>query len=100
MVNPSTVKLRQCPVILYPHKTIRGMNKSIPPEGINLYRSSIPLKTKIRPKTQNVNAKHLQCQCIVSGRSCGPLSYIFDIGLYLYVHLSLTPPLTPSVQTA
>src|SRR6218665_2188998 len=57
------------------------MNKSISPDGITLYRVS-PLKTKIRHKTQNVNAKHLQCQCIVSGRSCGPSPYIF--GIYLF----------------
>src|SRR6218665_298319 len=38
-----------------------------------------PLKTKIRHKTQNVNAKHLHFQCTVSGRSCGPSPYIFDI---------------------
>jgi len=42
-----------------------------------------PLKTKIRHKTQNVNAKHLQCQCIVSGRSCGPSPHIYDIYLFL-----------------
>jgi len=29
--------------------------------------------------TQNGNAKHLQCGCIVSGRSCGPSPHIFDI---------------------
>jgi len=57
------------------------MNKSISPDGINLYIVS-PLKTKIRHKTQNVNDKHLQCQCIVSGRSCGPSPYIFDIYLF------------------
>ena len=54
-----------------PHKTIRRMNKSTPrmeSTGIEC----IPLKTKIRYKTQNVNAKHLRCQCIVSGRSCEP----------------------------
>src|SRR6218665_217977 len=38
-----------------------------------------PLKTKIRHKTQNVNAKHSQCQCIISGRSCGPSPCIFDV---------------------
>src|SRR6218665_814968 len=41
-----------------------------------------PRKTKIRHKTQNVNGKHLQCQCIISGRSCGPSPYIFDIYLF------------------
>src|SRR6218665_2931668 len=43
-----------------------------------------PPKTKIRHKTQNVNAKHLQCQCLVSGRSSGPSSHtcIFDIYLF------------------
>jgi len=41
-----------------------------------------PLKTKIRHNTQNVNAKHLRCQCLVSGRSCGPSPYIFDIYLF------------------
>jgi len=30
-------------------------------------------------KTQNVNAKHVQCQRIVSGRSRGPSPYIFDL---------------------
>src|SRR6218665_175961 len=63
------------------HKTIRGVNKSIPPDGINRYTVS-PLKTKIRLKTQNVNAKHLRCQCIVSGHSYGPSPYIFDIYLF------------------
>jgi len=33
----------------------------------------------MRHKTQNVNAKHLQWQCIVSRNSWGPLPYIFDI---------------------
>ena len=37
-----------------------------------------PLKTKIRYKTQPVNAKHMQCQCIVSERSCGNSPYSFD----------------------
>src|SRR6218665_764590 len=60
-------------------KTIRGMNKSIPLDGINRYRVS--LKTKIRHKTQPVNAKHMQCQCIVSGRSCGPSTNVFDMYL-------------------
>jgi len=55
------------------------MNKSIPPDGINRYRVYYPIKTKIRHRTQNVNAKHLQSQCIVSGRSWGPSPYIFDI---------------------
>ena len=41
-----------------------------------------PLKTKIRHKTQNVNDKYLQCQCIVSRRSCGPSPYIFDVEDY------------------
>ena len=36
-----------------------------------------PLKLKLDIK-QNVNANHLRCQCIVSGRSCGPSPYIFD----------------------
>src|SRR6218665_1379321 len=57
------------------------MNKSISPDGINWYRVS-PLKSKIRHKTQNVNCKQLQCQGIVSGRSCGPSPYIFDIYLF------------------
>ena len=42
-----------------------------------------PLQTEIRHKTQNVNAKYLQCQCIVSGHSCGPSPYILDI-IYLF----------------
>src|SRR6218665_4219428 len=42
----------------------------------------MPLKTEIRHKTQNVIAKHLQCQCIVSGRSCRPSPYIFDRYLF------------------
>jgi len=33
-----------------------------------------PLKTNVRHETQPVNAKHMQCQCIVSERSCGPLA--------------------------
>src|SRR6218665_3250316 len=37
-----------------------------------------------RHKTQNINAKHLQCQCIVSGCSCGPLPYIFEIYLFFF----------------
>jgi len=41
-----------------------------------------PLKAKIRHKTQNVKAKHSQCQCIVSGCTCGPSPYIF--GIYLF----------------
>jgi len=42
-----------------------------------------PLKTKIKHKTQDVNAKHSQCQCIVSGRSCGPsLHYVWYIYLF------------------
>ena len=44
-----------------------------------------PLKTKIILKTQNVNAEHLWCQCMVSGCSCGPSPYIFDIyNIYLF----------------
>src|SRR6218665_2530471 len=70
---------RRCPVILYPPIRLSGgMNKSIHPDGINRYRVS-PLKLKIRHKTQNVNAKHLRCQCIISGRSCEPSPHIFDI---------------------
>ena len=38
----------------------------------------------ISHKTQNVNAKHLRCQCIVSGRSCEPSPHIFDIYLSLF----------------
>src|SRR6218665_334112 len=64
--------------ILSPIRQSGEMNKSIPP-GWNQPVYSIPLKTKIRHKTQNVNAKHLQCQCIVSGRSCGHSPCIFHI---------------------
>src|SRR6218665_2394343 len=36
-------------------------------------------------KKQNVNAEHLWCQCMVSGCSCGPSPYIFDIyNIYLF----------------
>src|SRR6218665_297035 len=49
-----------------------------------------PPKTKIGHKTQNVNVKHLRCQCIVSGLSCEPSPYIFDIGLYLFFSLKIT----------
>ena len=35
--------------IVSPHKTIRGMNKSIPPDGIDRYRVS-PLKLKLDVK--------------------------------------------------
>src|SRR6218665_4070400 len=57
------------------------MNKSIYP-GWNYPVYSIPLKNKIRHNTQNVNAKHLQCQCIILGRSCGPSPHIFDIYVF------------------
>ena len=71
----------RCPVILYPPIRLSGeMNKSIPPDRMNRYRVS-PLKLH---KTQNINAKHLQCQCIVSGCSCGPLPYIFEIYLFFF----------------
>ena len=35
---------------------------------------------------RNINAKHLQCQCIhvVSGRSCAPSPYVFGRPLYLF----------------
>jgi len=66
--------------IVSPHKTIRGMNKSIP--RMESTGIEYPLKTKIRHKTQNVNAKHFQCQCTASGRSCGPSPYFF--GIYLF----------------
>src|SRR6218665_2191116 len=50
---------------------------------MNRYRVSIlKLKSDIKVKTQNVNAKHSQCQCIVSGRSCGHSPYIFHIYLF------------------
>jgi len=39
-----------------------------------------PLKTKIKHKTQNVNAKHFQCQCIVSGRHISLLYISFFSG--------------------
>src|SRR6218665_980592 len=70
----------RCPMILYPPMRLSGgMNKSIPPDGINRYRVS-PLKLKLDIK-QNVNDKHLQC--IVSGRSCGASPYI----LYIYIYI-------------
>src|SRR6218665_191952 len=61
-----------------PHKTIRGMNINLSPR---MESTSIeyPLKTKIRHKTQNVNAKHLRCQCIVSGRSISLIYISFSV---------------------
>jgi len=57
----------RCPVILYsPIRLYGGMNKSLP--RMESTGIEYPHKTKIRHKTQNVNAKHLRCQCIVSGR--------------------------------
>ena len=47
------------------------MNKSIPPP-VESASIEYPLKLKIRHKTQHVNAKHLQFQCIISGLFCGP----------------------------
>jgi len=67
--------------IVSPHKTTRGMNKSIPPDEINRYGVS-PLKLKLDIKHKMLIINILQCQCIVSGRSCGPLLYIFDIYLF------------------
>ena len=52
--------------------------------------TGIPLKTKIRNKTQNVNAKHFLCQCIVSGRSCRPSPYrpLHVSLIYIYIYIS------------
>src|SRR6218665_2594446 len=58
-----------------------GVNKSIVPDGINRYRVS-PLKLKSDIKHKNVKAKYLQCQYLVSERSCRPSPYIFDIHLF------------------
>jgi len=44
-----------------------------------------PLKTKIRHNTQNVNAKDLQCQCIVSGRSRTFISFIYIRKYIFYI---------------
>ena len=60
------------------------MNKYIP--RMESTGIEYPLKTKIRHKTQNVNAKNLRCQCIVSGGSCVPSLYIFDIALFTADH--------------
>ena len=65
-----------------PFKTIWGLNKSILQMDY-MPVSSIPLKTNIRHKTQPVNAKHMQGQCIVSERSSERSPCIFDI--YLFV---------------
>src|SRR6218665_2483649 len=55
------------------------MNKSIPQtESTGIDYS---LKTKIRHKTKNVNATHLQCQCQYTPASL-PSPYIFDIYLF------------------
>jgi len=56
--------------VVSPHKTIRWMNNSNP--RMESTGIEYPLKTKILHKTQNVNVKHLQRQCIVSGRPCEP----------------------------
>src|SRR6218665_1262613 len=82
------VKYGRRPVILYlPIRLSGRMNKSMPADGINQYRVS-PLKLKLDIK-QNVNAKHLQYQCQVSGLSCGPSPYIFDIYLFFSADHSL-----------
>jgi len=51
----------------------------------------IPIKTKIRHKTQNVNAKHLRCQFIVSGRSVAPADLRPISMIYTYLSLFSGP---------
>src|SRR6218665_4054559 len=67
--------------IVSPIRLSGGMNKSMPPDGIDRYRVS-PLKIKLDIKRKMLMLKHLQCLCIVSGRSCGPSPYIF--GTYIF----------------
>src|SRR6218665_480689 len=79
-----SAELIRCPVILYPPiKTIRGRRNLSPRMEITGIQS-IYLKIKIRHTIQNVNAKVLQCQCIVSERSCGPLPYTCIFNIYLF----------------
>jgi len=44
-------------------KTIQEMNKSV--SQMDYTGIEYPLRTNIRHKTQPVDAKHIQCQCIV-----------------------------------
>src|SRR6218665_3852432 len=49
--------------IVSPHKTIRGMNKSIPPDGINRYRvSPLKLKLHIKHKMLRLNIRSVNVQ--------------------------------------
>ena len=41
-----------------------------------------PLKLKLYVKHKLLKLNNLQCQCIVSGRSCGHSPYIFDIYIF------------------
>ena len=71
-------------VILYSLRRLSGGDEQVYPPGWNQPVQSIHLKTKIRHKTRNVDANHFQCRCLVSGRSCGHSSYIFDVYIYRF----------------
>src|SRR6218665_2041934 len=68
--------------ILSPMRLSGGLNKSIP--RMESTKIEYPLKLKLDIK-HNVNAKHLQCQCIVSGPSYGPSPYRLILSLILYI---------------
>src|SRR6218665_3678530 len=70
--------------ILSPMRLSGGLNKSIPRMESTKIEYSLKLKLNIK---NNINAKHFQCQCIISGRSYGPSLYSLFLFLILYIYI-------------